>query len=562
MTLRAILLAASLLAAPAAQAQDLAGPYLAARIAGFGNDYAAAGDYYARLMRREELPAQVLESAVIIYGALGRFDRAAEAAGRLAEMEAASRFGAAAQLVERLVEGDWDGAEALIEDAGVGGALLDGLLRGWIAAARGDAAAAETAFETLAESGSFAPFAHLHRAYARAARGDLAGAEALLSGEEAGPLQLDARGILARAEVLSLLDRGDEAETILRDALAAGGGPELANRLARLERGEALEWTAVPDARAGMAESYYTLAALLAGESPATFTLINARAATALRPDHVDALILTGELLEDQSQHALANAALGKVPADHPAFFGAEIARAEVLLNSGKEDAAVEVLQGLSRTFPAEPAVWTALGDMLRRLDRHRGAVDAYDRAIELSEPIDERDWFLHYARGIGYERTGRFEQAEADFRRALELRPGHPLVLNYLGYSLVEERIKLDEALGMIEQAVAARPDDGYITDSLGWVLYRLGRYDEAVAPMERAVQLQPLDPLINDHLGDVLWTVGREREASFQWRRALSLEPESEEEVERIRRKLEVGLDRVLEEEGGAGPIEAADE
>ncbi len=138
-------------------------------------------------------------------------------------------------------------------------------------------------------------------------------------------------------------------------------------------------------------------------------------------------------------------------------------------------------------------------------------------------------------------------------------MNPENPNVLNYLGYGLVEQRIKLDEALDMIERAVAARPDDGYITDSLAWVLYRLGRYEEAVEPMERAVMLTPLDPLINDHLGDVLWAVGRKREAQFQWRRALSLDPTEQED--RIRRKIDVGLDVVLEEEGGVGPIEAVD-
>ena len=85
---------------------------------------------------------------------------------------------------------------------------------------------------------------------------------------------------------------------------------------------------------------------------------------------------------------------------------------------------------------------------------------------------------------------------------------------------------------------------------DSLGWVLYRLGRYEEAVAPMERAVELLPNDSIVNDHLGDVYWKVGRFREARFQWERALSFEP-TEEEAERVRLKLEIGLDRVLEQE-----------
>jgi tetratricopeptide (TPR) repeat protein len=107
-----------------------------------------------------------------------------------------------------------------------------------------------------------------------------------------------------------------------------------------------------------------------------------------------------------------------------------------------------------------------------------------------------------------------------------------------------------------MIERAVAAEPDSGYIVDSLGWVLYRLGRYDEALIHMEKAVELLPVDPVVNDHLGDVYWAVGRKREAEFQWHRALSFigmgEETSDADPDRIRRKLEVGLDVVLSEEG----------
>jgi len=101
-----------------------------------------------------------------------------------------------------------------------------------------------------------------------------------------------------------------------------------------------------------------------------------------------------------------------------------------------------------------------------------------------------------------------------------------------------------------MIERAVALRPNSGYIVDSLGWVYYRLGRFEDAVEPMERATELMATDPIVNDHLGDVYWMVGRFHEARFQWQRALSFDPE-ETEAERIRRKLDVGLDVVLAEE-----------
>ncbi|WGH79568.1 tetratricopeptide repeat protein [Jannaschia ovalis] len=559
--IRPLLLAATLLAAPMAQAQGTAGPYLAARIAGFSNDYAAAGRYYDRLIRAEAAGPQVLENAIVINSVLGRFDRAAEAAQMLEEAGGSSQFGDNARLVVALQEGDFARASELMTDATIGGTLLDGLLRGWIAAAGGETARALEAFDAVAETQSFAAIAHLHKAFVLSMAGDFESAEEIYSGEKHGPMNLTARGVEAHAQALVQLDRRDDALELLEAALGLTNSPVLEDLQARIAAGETVLWDVIRDPKDGMAEAYFTLAAILAGETSATYALLNARAATVLRPDHVDGAVLVGELMEEQGQYALADEALTAVPRDHPSYFAAEITRAEILLAAEREEAALEVLSALTRSNPDRRLVWTAYADALRRLERFERAADAYDRALALVDEVTARDWFLFYARGIAREREDRWEEAEGDFRRALELNPDQPQVLNYLGYGLVEKRVKLDEALDMIERAVAARPDDGYITDSLGWVLYRLGRYDEAVEPMERAVQLRPMDPIINDHLGDVLWMVDRKREARFQWRRALSLDPE-EAEAERIRRKLEVGLEIVLEEEEAAAPIAAAQE
>jgi Flp pilus assembly protein TadD len=96
------------------------------------------------------------------------------------------------------------------------------------------------------------------------------------------------------------------------------------------------------------------------------------------------------------------------------------------------------------------------------------------------------------------------------------------------------------------IEKAVALKPDDGYIVDSLGWAHFMQGNFVEAVRYLERAVELKPDDPVLNDHLGDALWRVGREREARYQWDQALSLKPEPDDEA-KIKKKLETGLTSV---------------
>jgi tetratricopeptide (TPR) repeat protein len=210
-------------------------------------------------------------------------------------------------------------------------------------------------------------------------------------------------------------------------------------------------------------------------------------------------------------------------------------------------------LEELATQYPEAVAAHQGLGDFLRRAERFDEAADAYTRAIELLEAQGASgEWPLWFARAVAHERAGQWPEAEADFRRALVDAPDQPLVLNYLGYSLVERRENLDEALDMIERAVEGDPDSGFIVDSLAWALFRLGRYEEALPHMERAVELLPADPILNDHLGDVYWALGRYREARFQWRRALSFGPHDDLDMDRVRRKIDVGLYEVLEEEG----------
>lgn len=185
-----------------------------------------------------------------------------------------------------------------------------------------------------------------------------------------------------------------------------------------------------------------------------------------------------------------------------------------------------------------------ALGNIQRSRKLYAEAIATYDRAIALVPKPDRRHWAYFYARGTSYERVKNWPKAEEDLKTALELYPDQPLVLNYLGYSWIDQGLHLDEGMSLIERAVAVKPDDGYIVDSLGWAHYKRGNFKEAVRYLERAVELRPDDPVLNDHLGDALWRVGREREARFQWDQSLSLKPEPEDEM-KIRKKLRDGLE-----------------
>ncbi len=200
-----------------------------------------------------------------------------------------------------------------------------------------------------------------------------------------------------------------------------------------------------------------------------------------------------------------------------------------------------------------------AIGNILRARKKYGEAIEYYDRAIALIKKPRKRDWTYFYARGTCHERVKNWPKAEADLQRALKLTPDQPLVLNYLGYSWIDQGLHLKEGLKLIERAVALKPDDGYVVDSLGWAHFKLGNIKPAVLFLERAVELRPDDPILNDHLGDALWRAGRQREARFQWEQALTLKPEPEEAT-KIRAKIRTGLLEPIDAQGLQGTQNAA--
>jgi Flp pilus assembly protein TadD len=227
---------------------------------------------------------------------------------------------------------------------------------------------------------------------------------------------------------------------------------------------------------------------------------------------------------------------------DQPFRHLATLRAAMALDRADRKDEAEAAFKEAIRRDPEDLQAQIAYGNMLRSRERFDDAAEVYSDVIEKLPEPDRGDWTIFYFRGIAYEQTDRWELAEKDFQKALELFPDQPLVLNYLGYSWVDKGIHLDEAMAMIRTAVRLRPDDGFIVDSLGWAHYRLGEYEEAVRELERAIELQPDDPILNDHLGDAYWKLGRKLEAQFQWRHARDLGAKPPE-LEIILRKIAEG-------------------
>ncbi|HEX2939686.1 MAG TPA: tetratricopeptide repeat protein [Rhodopila sp.] len=287
----------------------------------------------------------------------------------------------------------------------------------------------------------------------------------------------------------------------------------------------------VPDAADGIAETYFTFAAMLRAQDQNDFALVILQLALDLRPDFSAARLVAADILQNQGQPGSALRMLTDVPSHDALMPVVRLRRAALQARLGHTEEALHDLQQMAQDYPDSPLPDEQLGDMLRAKQKFPEAVAAYSKAIaRITDPAPS-DWVLFYDRGVSLEQSHEWPKALADFEQALKLSPNQPFVLNYLGYSWADRGHHLDQARQMIERAAQIRPNDGAITDSLGWVMFRQGDYRDAVKTLEKAVELEPEDATINGHLGDAYWAVGRKIEAQYQWRRALTMHPAPED-------------------------------
>lgn len=528
------------------------GAYLAARIAGTDNDFREAAHWFTRALLAAPNDISLMEGTVLAQVGAGNFDAAIAVAARLKSAGMKSPTAEVVLIADEAKRGDFAALQVKPEVGRTGASLLDGLVNAWAELGKGQMSDALVSFDTLGNTEGLKGFAMFHKALALASVGDFEGAEAIMSGEAAPAIEAMRRGTMAHIQILSQLERNPDAITLLDQAFAGDTDPAIVDLRARLVAGEPVAFDIVRNPTDGVAEVFFTLALALNGEADDAFTLQYTRATLFLRPDHPEAILLAGALLENLEQYDLATEIYATLPQSDSGFFAAEIGRARALQGAGKLEEALAVLKAQADVNPEQSPVRLALADMLRGAERWDEATTAYDAVLALApQPAPPGYWSVYYSRAIALERQKLWDRAETDFRKALELAPDQPQVLNYLGYSYLERGENYDEALSMIQRAVAQRPESGYIVDSLAWGYFLAGRYTEAVLPMEKASLLEPVDATVTDHLGDVYWAVGRKLEANFQWRRALSFDPK-EDLAARIRRKLEIGLDALLAEEG----------
>lgn len=526
--------------------RSLLGSYLAGRVARGQHDTAAAAGYYRSALMRDPDNDILIEQAMLMDATEGRWEAALMLAEQLAKAQPTHRTAQLLLGLSAAKAGRYQEAQEHIKASGTGlmGELTSTMARAWLSLAEGNAKAAID----IIDGGKQPEWAQAYLRYHRALIYDIAGrrqeARALYERAFRGdPKTL--RVAMAYAQHLASTGEARLARATLDEHArrSAGGLHPVARALAdRIKAGEKIELL-IDNPIDGLAEVFYGLGEALSGEVGLSVGVVYLQMAIYLKPDFPFALAALASLYENTKKYDAAIAAYDRIPQGTPLQSAIDIRKALNFNQLERVDDAKQLLDHLAKQDPSDVRPLEALGNMMRGRKRYEEAIEYYSQAIALIGKPEKKHWAQYYARGTCYERTKKWPLAEADLQKAMQLSPDQPLVLNYLGYSWVDQSKNLKQGLALIERAVQLKPDDGYIVDSLGWAHYRLGNFREAAKYLERAVELKPEDPVLNDHLGDALWRVNRVQEARYQWEQALTLKPEPED-AEKIKHKLEKGL------------------
>jgi tetratricopeptide (TPR) repeat protein len=523
----------------------MSGSYLAARHASVERDASSAATFYRSALRTDPKNNELLDRAFISSLADGDIDEAVKLADRILTMDKSNRVARLVVGVRDLKQKKYAAAQLNINQS-IRGPITDlvaTLLSGWASYGAGDTKSAIANIDKLTGPEWYPIFKDLHAGMIL----ELANKEKDAGARFERAYKLDDSMLRVAEAYARWLSRNKDS--VAAKAVYEAFDKKLARHplvlegLRETKAGKKLS-PLVDSPQSGAAEALYGIGATLTRRGGEDLALVYLQLALYLAPNHSLALLSLADLYESVKKPAMAIKIYERVPANSPLKRNAQIQLATNLDTADRSDEAIKILKSVTTEDPRDLEAIMALGNIERGRKKFADCAQTYSLGIDALPPNnDKANSVYYYYRGICEERSKQWGKAEADMRKALELQPEQPHVLNYLGYSWIDQGINLDEGMKMIKRAVEQRPDDGYIVDSLGWAYYRIGNYEDAVKHLERAIDLKPEDPTINDHLGDAYWRIGRTLEAKFQWAHARDLKPEPEE-LPKIEAKLENGL------------------
>jgi tetratricopeptide (TPR) repeat protein len=531
--------------ARAADNDNQFGTYLSAHVAAGQHDLSEAARLYQSSLADDPDNSDLASRAFLYTAAAGDVDGAISLADKVIKTSTDDRAARLALAIGALKHGNYSRARDQLAQSGKGPltTLTLLLVDGWAAQGAGDTDTALKNMDALSAVGGAPQLIMYHRALMLDLAGRDADADAaykfVMAQNANGPRVVEAygrflerQGRIDEAKALYQKIQGDESLVPIATAglarIAAGTKPD------RL----------VDSPQEGAAEGLFSIAVSLNDATSADIAILYLRFALYLQPDFDLAKIVLADRFETLKKYDDAITVYRSIDPSSPYQLAAIV---QVAIDEGRldrNDQAIADLKSILEKHPNDVAAWTSLADAYRAASKDQDAIDAYTKAIALLNPPDKNDWQLYFARAVSEENLKQYAQGEADLQMALKISPDQPQVMNYLGYTWVDQNRKLPEALALLEKARALSPYDGYIVDSVGWAYFRMAKYKEAATALQAAVLLVPGDPTINEHLGDAYWMAGRKLDARFQWNHALAFntDPTLKPEIEK---KLSGGMD-----------------
>jgi tetratricopeptide (TPR) repeat protein len=260
-------------------------------------------------------------------------------------------------------------------------------------------------------------------------------------------------------------------------------------------------------------------------------------------PENESIKVILAEVYQMDGKDDEALGILSRIDRKDRNYTEALSSRLKLLLQTKKTDDLRELLDSIDvgqltfeKNSERQPRLFAEIGYYYSKIGEFAKAHSALDKGQKLSPKNDQ----LQYMRGLVFEKENKTEQAVNAMEAVILLNPKHAPALNFVGYSLAEQGVKLEKAENYIRRALAENPDDPYMLDSLGWVLFRRGRLQDALTELSKAQEALPRESIVASHLGDVYLRLGKPNEARRLFKMALELGPDKESEREVLENKI----------------------
>lgn len=525
------------------------GAYIAGRVAHLRKDFNTAADYYIQALKVDPDNPELVSRVYLILTSKGRIEEAAQYAEISLKNGDKNNFIYMILAADRIKKGQYDDANKIINS--INGPIykefITPLVSAWAYAGANNKEKAIAALNPIKKEPSFKALYNFHMGMIYDYFNDNAKAQKhyeVIVNEESLEMSFRALQIITnfyirigeKEKALALINKYSN-ENMLADMME-----QLKSKIQKASSKKTQK--ILSSANIGASEALFNIAATLR-QGAAGIDLAHMFICLSIyeNPKYDLAMLLLADILESREMYAEANEVYDQIDKTSEAYNTIQLKKANNLVLMEDYQAA-ELLMKTLTLDKGNYQLYLDLGDVLRISGKPKEAISYYNEAIDALPRVQNQHWVLFYALGIAYEQNQEWDNAEKAFLRALDLSQNHYMVLNYLGYSWLQEGKNTEQAFSMIVDAYNQAPHDGNINDSLGWAFYRLGLYDQAVTYLEKAAEIEPANALISDHLGDAYWMSGRKNEARFQWQHALTMKDRSNElDKEFVQEKLNHG-------------------